>query len=448
MKKTFRRFLISLFVLGVSLLGSLEIGKLFPLQCYLSPVSSFQVSTEAKTAVFKKPFVSSEFLTIGGFVFHNKVAGQVEMGEFFRDLYEVFQFDKKLLEFSGVDKLVLEGDLLIDPKPLETARWIAPVYGKAYRAYSVTLDEELIVTPLGHRYWITKKLGHGGMGDIYKAWDPFDKRYVAIKINKKTTPEEIKRFNKEAAVLAELDHPNVVRTYAIGDFPVSFYVMEDLEGKTLKNLMKKTSKISLDVIFDVAIQGAASLEYIHEKGIIHRDLKPSNLMWVQNRRERRLVLIDFGILLKEGDIRLTKNEQIMGSLHYIAPEQASETPNDRIDERADIYSLGVILYELSTGKRPFDSDSMLALLTQIVSSAKHEERMPIRKINPGIPEELERIISKAMAFDRNNRYASAKEMRHDLIRLKKILIASGERDLADTKEHFRPLIAADIESSL
>lgn len=261
---------------------------------------------------------------------------------------------------------------------------------------------------LGNRYEILKKIGIGGMATVYKAKCHVLNRYVAVKILKDefTTDEEfIKRFNTEAQAVASLTHPNIVSVYDVGHEGDLYYiVMELIQGKTLKEIIVADGALSWKWSVNVAIQIASALETAHKNNIIHRDIKPHNIIITEDGIAK---VTDFGIAKSVSNSTITAFGTTLGSVHYFSPEHAR---GGYTDAKSDLYSLGVVLYEMLTGKVPFDAD------TPVSVALKHMQEEPVEpiKINPAIPTAINSIVMKAMKKDPNLRYQNATEMLKDL----------------------------------
>ncbi len=268
---------------------------------------------------------------------------------------------------------------------------------------------------LDGRYEINELIGVGGMACVYKALDKIDNRTVAVKILKEeylANEEFTRRFKNESKAIAILSHPNIVKVYDVsfGD-KMQYIVMEYIDGITLKEYIdgQETFKWKEAVHFTVQILRA--LQHAHDKGIVHRDIKPQNIMLLP---DGTIKVTDFGIArFSRQDMRATRNtDKAIGSVHYISPEQAR---GEITDEKADIYSVGVMLYEMLTGTLPFEADSAVSVaIMQMQSEAK-----PPRQVNPAIPEGLEDITVKAMQKEPSKRYQSAAEMLYDFDEFKK-----------------------------
>ncbi|MBR3134562.1 MAG: Stk1 family PASTA domain-containing Ser/Thr kinase [Clostridia bacterium] len=263
---------------------------------------------------------------------------------------------------------------------------------------------------IGNRYEILKEVGNGGMATVYKAKDHVLNRNVAVKVLKDeftTDSEFIKRFNSEAQAAANLQHPNIVSIYDVGyeeETNIHYIVMELIKGKTLKQIINKDGVLSWKWAVNIAIQIASALEMAHKNDIIHRDIKPHNIIINEDGTAK---VTDFGIAKAVSNSTITAFGTTIGSVHYFSPEQAKGSVTDA---KSDIYSLGVVMYEMLTGKVPFDAD------TPVSVALKHmqEEVIEPIEINDEIPSAVNDIVMKAMQKDPINRYQSATEMLADL----------------------------------
>ena len=261
---------------------------------------------------------------------------------------------------------------------------------------------------LGNRYEILEQIGNGGMATVYKAKCHVLNRFVAVKILKDeftTDNEFIKRFNSEAQAVASLTHPNIVSVYDVGhEGNLHYIVMELIQGKTLKEIIVSEGPIAWKWSLNVAIQIASALETAHKNNIVHRDIKPHNIIITEDGMAK---VTDFGIAKAVSNSTITAFGTTIGSVHYFSPEHAR---GGYTDAKSDLYSLGVVLYEMLTGKVPFDAD------TPVSVALKHIQETPVEpiKINPAIPLAVNKIIMKAMQKDTNLRYQNASEMLKDL----------------------------------
>lgn len=260
---------------------------------------------------------------------------------------------------------------------------------------------------LDNRYEILERIGTGGMAVVYKAKCHRLNRLVAVKILKSDLAQDAdfrRRFNAESQAVAQLSHANIVNVYDVSrEGDIKYIVMELVDGITLKQYMEKRGQLNWRESLHFITQIMRGLSHAHSKGIVHRDIKPQNIMVL---RDGSVKVADFGIACLE-NANQTLTQEALGSVHYISPEQAR---GDRIDARSDIYSAGVVLYEMLAGRLPFEGDSAVSVAIQHLSSIP----LAPREINPDIPEQLELICMKAMAADIDRRYSSADEMIADL----------------------------------
>lgn len=267
----------------------------------------------------------------------------------------------------------------------------------------------LVGSVLGGRYEIIEKIGEGGMATVYKAKCKLLNRYVAVKVLKDEFSRDsqfVKRFRAEAQSAASLTHPNIVSVYDVGEENgINYIVMECLEGKTLKDYIEKNGKLDNLTTLKFASQIASALEAAHKAKIIHRDIKPQNIVFSNNGNIVKVT--DFGIAKMTTTNTITSQKATMGSVHYFSPEHAKGC---YIDEKSDIYSLGVVMYEMATGRLPFDADTAVSVALKQIQ----EEPIEPIKIDPNISEDLNRIIMKAMQKAAPNRYSSATSMLDDI----------------------------------
>ncbi len=261
------------------------------------------------------------------------------------------------------------------------------------------------------KYTIVGEIGRGAMGIVYKAIDPFIGRTVAIKTIRfdllGTGPERDiaqKRFVREAHSAGNLSHPNIVTIYDVGeDQGLSYIAMEYVDGSSLDELMHASQKFSLEEILSLIEQVAEGLESAHKKGVVHRDIKPANILIGSDGRPR---IVDFGIA-RISTSTMTQTNMIMGTPYYMSPEQIS---GRRVDNRADIFALGGIFYELLTGQKPFPGDNLTTVIYKIIN----EEPMPVRSFHKSLPEGLDFIVSRALAKSPDDRYQTCREMITDM----------------------------------
>lgn len=261
---------------------------------------------------------------------------------------------------------------------------------------------------IGDRYEIIEKVGGGGMAEVYKARCRLLNRYVAVKVLRdqfKNDADVLTKFKREAQSAASLSHPNIVNVYDVGEEDGKNYiVMEYINGKTLKDLIRIYGHLDTRETVNTAISIGEALEAAHKNGIVHRDIKPHNIMVTE---DRIIKVTDFGIARATSSVTMTNNGGVLGSAHYLSPEQAR---GGMVDKRSDIYSLGVVMYEMATGKVPFDADSPISVAIMHIQ----EDPVPPREINPDIPRELEFMIMKAMKKNPAERYQDVKSLLADL----------------------------------
>jgi Tol biopolymer transport system component len=279
-------------------------------------------------------------------------------------------------------------------------------------------------------YEIVGQLGAGGMGEVYRARDPRLGRGVAIKVLLAAVhadPERLRRFEREARAAAALNHPNIVTIYSVEQADgLPFVTMELVEGVSLARLIPRAG-MRIDRILKIGIALAEAVSAAHSRGIVHRDLKPSNVMVTADVRVK---VLDFGVAkltdstLPAADAALmptatvTAEGKILGTVAYMSPEQAEGRP---VDGRSDLFSLGVILYEIATGQRPFTGETSLSILSSIVKDTPKS----VTEVNASLPRELGRIVRRALAKDPEQRYQTAKDLRNDLVELQQDLSAGS-----------------------
>ena len=261
---------------------------------------------------------------------------------------------------------------------------------------------------INDRYQIIKSIGEGGMANVYLAYDTILDRDVAVKVLRGDLSNDekfVRRFQREALNASSLSHPNIVEVYDVGDDNGQYFiVMEYIEGKNLKDLLKKRGKLTTSEVVDIMTQIADGLSVAHDSYIIHRDIKPQNIMILENGLVK---ITDFGIAMAMNATQLTQTNSVMGSVHYLPPEQASGKGSTL---KSDIYSMGILMYELLTGKLPYRGDNAVEI------ALKHlKEPLPsIRDELPDLPQSVENIILKSAAKNPKNRYNDAREMYEDL----------------------------------
>jgi serine/threonine-protein kinase len=261
---------------------------------------------------------------------------------------------------------------------------------------------------ISDRYQIIKSIGEGGMANVYLAYDTILDRNVAIKVLRGDLANDekfVRRFQREALAASSLSNPNIVEVYDVGEDNGEYYiVMEYIEGKHLKQLIKKRGKLTVPEAVDIVMQITEGLSVAHDAYIIHRDIKPQNIMILENGLVK---ITDFGIAMAMNGTQLTQTNSVMGSVHYLPPEQAN---GKGATLQSDIYSIGILFYELLTGKLPFKGENAVEI------ALKHlKEPLPsIKEEIPNLPQSVENIIIKATAKNPKNRYADAREMHEDL----------------------------------
>lgn len=279
------------------------------------------------------------------------------------------------------------------------------------------------------KYDIVEKIGSGGFGTVYKAWDPLIKRHVAVKTCEVGSKDIRNRFFREAQIAGGLQHPNITLVYEFGfEGDVPFLVQEFLSGEDLDRMIKAGAPLTLQDKLKMMLGIAFALEYAHKAGVMHRDVKPANVRVLDNQAVK---IMDFGIAKSvdpAGDITMTGIT--VGSSSYMSPEQIG---GDTIDFRTDIFSFGILAYELLSYRKPFRNDNLFLLLEQIVK----EDPVPLAEVAPGLPPALVEIVEKAMAKRPEDRFASAKDLRNALIAVQQQL-PSAEKEEARLHTVRRP----------
>lgn len=288
---------------------------------------------------------------------------------------------------------------------------------------------------INDRYEIIRLIGEGGMANVYLAYDTILERNVAVKVLRGDLANDekfVRRFQREALAASSLSHPNIVEMYDVGEDNGNFYiVMEYIDGKTLKQLIKKRGHLTKSEAVDIMCQLTDGLAHAHDSYIIHRDIKPQNIMVLEDGLVK---ITDFGVAMAINASDLTQTNSVMGSVHYLPPEQASGKGSTI---KSDIYSLGIVLYEMLAGTMPFRGE------TAVEIALKHlKDPMPsIKKVNPKVPQSLENIILKCTAKNPKNRYNNVRELYDDLKTClepsreneKRIVFKYPEDDLEETK---------------
>ena len=289
-------------------------------------------------------------------------------------------------------------------------------------------------TKINDRYQIIKTLGEGGMANVYLAHDTYLDRNVAVKVLRGDLANDekfVRRFQREALSATSLSHPNIVEIYDVGEDDGQYYiVMEYVDGKTLKQVLKQRGHLSVTEVVDIMLQVTDGMAHAHDAYIIHRDIKPQNIMILSNGM---IKITDFGVAIALNSTQLTQTNSVMGTVHYIPPEQANGKGSTI---RSDIYSMGIMMYELLTGFLPYKGDNAVEI------ALKHlREPLPsVRKFDPTIPQSIENVIIKATAKNPKNRYKDAREMHDDL---KTALDASR----VDEKRYVYPYPENDLEET-
>jgi serine/threonine protein kinase len=271
-----------------------------------------------------------------------------------------------------------------------------------------------------NRYKIVEKIGGGGMSVVWKAYDLVLDRNVALKVLRPEMSEDeefIRRFRREAQSVASLSHANIVNIYDVGeDRGLYFIVMELIEGETLRDKMKREGPIAPAEALEIASEICEALSHAHARRIIHRDIKPQNILLTKSGHVK---VADFGIARALGAISTTSRDLVVGSAPYVSPEQAR---NGVVSTRSDIYSLGVVLFEMLAGRQPFAGESPVAVALQHVQT----EAPSLKKLNPAIPESVSNLVAKALRKDPEERFSSVDEMRREM----NLVLASGLSDAA------------------
>ena len=261
---------------------------------------------------------------------------------------------------------------------------------------------------LSGRYELLEKIGDGGMAVVYKGKDKLLNRFIAVKILRPEFTKDstfVENFKRESQAAAGLSHPNIVGVYDVGrEGNINYIVMELIDGQTLNKIIEEEAPMDYRKVIDISKQVASALRVAHKNKIIHRDVKPHNIMITSDGVVK---LADFGIARAVNDTTLSTGSKIVGSVHYFSPEQAR---GNYVDERSDIYSLGIVMYEMLTGKVPFDGDNPVTVALKHIN----EEIVPPSELEPGIPPALERCVMKATNKYQTKRYASAEEMIQEL----------------------------------
>lgn len=270
----------------------------------------------------------------------------------------------------------------------------------------------MVGTLLGNRYELLEKIGEGGMAEVYKAKCHLLNRFVAVKILKDELLKDsqfVDKFKREATAAASLSDNNIVNIYDVGSQNnIHYIVMEYVKGKTLKEFIREKGKLNEEETVNIAIQIAKALECAHRNNIIHRDIKPHNILVTEDGLVK---VTDFGIAKATNSVTITNTSKVMGSAHYFSPEQAK---GSYVDARTDIYSLGIVIYEMITGKVPYDADSPVSVALKHIQ----EQAIPPKNIVPNISQNINSLILKSIEKEPIKRYQSIKEMLQDLRKVK------------------------------
>src|SRR3979409_127740 len=290
----------------------------------------------------------------------------------------------------------------------------------------MTTTDTLIDRIFDKRYVIKRKLGSGGMADVYLAEDQELGRHVALKLlNERHANDEqfVERFRREAQSAAGLNHTNIVSVFDRGQAEGTYYIaMEYIDGRTLKELLVRNGPTPIPIAIDYARQILGALAFAHRGGIVHRDIKPHNIVV---RKDGRVKVTDFGIA-RSGAAPMTEAGSIVGTAQYLSPEQARGAP---VDQRSDLYSLGIVIYEMLTGKVPFSGDAPVEIAMKHLNAVPE----PPSKLRPEIPHDLDAIVMRALAKEPDQRYASAEEMDADLARVARGVAVSEKTEEAMTQ---------------
>src|SRR5688572_20828470 len=284
------------------------------------------------------------------------------------------------------------------------------------------------------RYQLVEKLGQGGMGVVYRAFDTLLQRVVAVKLisgSIEAGTEQRERFFREARAAGQLSHRNIITIHDLGEHEGQPYLaMEYLEGEDLQHRLARPDRMSLARKVELAIEICEGLEYAHSRGVVHRDIKPANIFIATNGTAR---ILDFG-LARLVTSELTNSNMMMGTMNYMAPEQVR---GERADHRSDIFSVGVLFYELLGGRKAFEGESFASTMYKILQ----EEPEPLLNLDPNLPHELVAIVNRALAKPRDERYQSMSDMLRDLAVYRQQMIAY------DSPAHGRPASGGHTRSS-
>ncbi len=324
----------------------------------------------------------------------------------------------------------VDDDVMICPECGYDFQQDFPTYVSLSNIYMSEI--ELIKEKIKNKYKVEGYIGKGGFSTVIKLRDIELDRLCALKILSKdliSDPEMLERFKREARLYAKLDHPNIVQVFDVGFYKnVAYIIMKYIDGIDLKTYIKENSPLKLEKIISISKDIASVLKYMHEKGIIHRDIKPANIM-IQ-KYDGKAILTDFGLAKSLETTKFTATGKIMGSPHYLAPEQAK---GETVSKATDIYSLGITMFEMATGKVPFEGETAV----QIVLKHIREDVPKPSKFKPDIPQELEKIIIKATKKNPQYRYQSSDELLTDLKNFEKQI---KESELSKKKKHKKGIL--------
>ncbi|NLT95005.1 MAG: Stk1 family PASTA domain-containing Ser/Thr kinase, partial [Clostridia bacterium] len=285
----------------------------------------------------------------------------------------------------------------------------------------------MIGKKIANRYEILALIGGGGMSLVYQAKDIFLNRIVALKVLREQYASDndfVRRFRREAQAVASLSHPNIVNIYDVGrDQHIHYLVMEYVKGKTLKEIIDERAPLPLNEVIDIVKQICDALEHAHENSIVHRDIKPHNILITRGGRGK---VTDFGIARAASTATVTHTRGIIGSVHYFSPEQAK---GEITDEKSDIYSLGIVLYQMVTGRLPFEGESPISVALMHIQN----QPVPPSQYNPHITEAMEKIILKAINKKPDERYENVAKLRLDL---RMALLGKMANESGEFLEHY------------
>lgn len=299
---------------------------------------------------------------------------------------------------------------------------------------------------LGNRYEIIEQIGEGGMAIVYKAKCHLLNRFVAVKVlrDEFTNDDEfIRKFRRESQAAASLSHPNILNIYDVGnekidDKDIHYIVMEFIDGSTLKELIKSKGMLTSYEIINYSLQIAEALQHAHRNHIVHRDIKPHNIMITEDNRVK---VTDFGIARAVTSSTVTTSSNVLGSVHYFSPEQAR---GGYTDEKSDIYSLGIVMYEMATGKVPYDGESPISVALKHIQG----EMIPPREVEPTVPVNIENIILKCIQKRQSDRYNNISELIRDLKSIRGLDITTKIDNAMDSATRVIPAINIEEDDEL